>query len=270
MPKVDKSQLSKEEWNRLKEFRRREKQKAAIEKEKKKTIADYNKPVPEQTATVFEQEIVQSLPSKENSSDTPKVNNTIAFVLGNGTSRSSIDPHELKSYGKVYGCNALYRTFDPDYLVAVDVKMILELNEAQYQRKNKNVWTNPNKSIQKYRGFNFFEPSKGWSSGPTALWLASQHLHSHIYILGFDYRGLHDGKRFNNMYADTPNYKRSSDSATFFGNWLRQTQTVIKENQHIQYTRVILPDNYQPSDLNNLENLKTITVDEFKKQLKIS
>ena len=37
----------------------------------------------------------------------------IAFVLGNGVSRKSIDPHALKLHGKTYGCNALYRTFAP-------------------------------------------------------------------------------------------------------------------------------------------------------------
>ena len=43
-------------------------------------------------------------------------------------------------------------------------------------------------------GFNFFQPSKGWSSGPTALWLASQQQYTTIYILGFDYQGTDGGK----------------------------------------------------------------------------
>ena len=79
-------------------------------------------------------------------------------------------------------------TFDPDYLIAVDTKMILEINKAGYQHKH-TVWTNPNRSFN-MNGFNFFQPSKGWSSGPTALWLASTHVTKHIYILGFDYQGL--------------------------------------------------------------------------------
>ena len=51
----------------------------------------------------------------------------IGFVLGNGTSRESISPEQLVPNGIVYGCNALYRSFRPDYLIAVDVKMILEI-----------------------------------------------------------------------------------------------------------------------------------------------
>ena len=53
-----------------------------------------------------------------------------AFVLGNGTSRKSIDIKSLEPHGMIYGCNALYREYDPDYLVAVDVKMVLEISST--------------------------------------------------------------------------------------------------------------------------------------------
>jgi hypothetical protein len=106
----------------------------------------------------------------------------IAFVLGNGTSRRSIDLNQLKDQGTVYGCNALYREFDPDYLIAVDTKMILEINKAGYQHSH-SVWTNPNRAYHQMNGFNFFNPSKGWSSGPTALWLASTHNTTDIYMI---------------------------------------------------------------------------------------
>jgi hypothetical protein len=146
----------------------------------------------------------------------------------------------------------------------VDVKMVLEINKAGYQHRHA-VWTNPNKSYQKITNLNYFHPSKGWSSGPTALWLASQHKYERVFILGFDYRGLNDGGQFNNLYADTVNYKKSTDGATFFGNWLRQTASVIKDNPNIQYYRVIASDNYCPEELNKFSNLKTILVDDFKK-----
>lgn len=192
-----------------------------------------------------------------------------AFVLGNGTSRSSIDLNQLKDSGTVYGCNALYREFTPDYLVAVDVKMVNEINEAGYQNKHK-VWTNFNRVYKDYQNFNYFEKSKGWSSGPTALWLASQHDHREIYILGFDYQGLSNGRQFNNIYADTKNYKKSNEAATFYGNWLRQTEDTIKNHPHIKYFRVITSDNFNPSQLNNYRNYKTIFIEDFQKIFNIS
>jgi len=174
----------------------------------------------------------------------------------------------LKSIGTVYGCNALYREFSPDYLIAVDVKMILEINKSGYQNHN-TVWTNPNRTFERMNNFNYFQPSKGWSSGPTALWLATQHNFLEIYILGFDYKGLDNGKKFNNVYANTPNYKKSSDGATFFGNWSRQTKMVIKDNQNITFIRVIEPNTYNPPDFESFQNYKTIQKDFFLKMFNL-
>ena len=42
------------------------------------------------------------------------------FVLGNGESRKDIDVELLKTKGKVYGCNAIYREHKIDGLIAVD------------------------------------------------------------------------------------------------------------------------------------------------------
>ena len=33
------------------------------------------------------------------------------FILGNGQSRLGVNLEKLKEYGKVYGCNAIYRDF---------------------------------------------------------------------------------------------------------------------------------------------------------------
>jgi hypothetical protein len=198
-------------------------------------------------------------------------NKTYGFVLGNGTSRAGIDPKKLQEFGKIYGCNALYRELDPDFLIAVDVKMILEITKKEYQLKNKNVWTNQNKAYRGIEGLNFFRPSKGWSSGPTALHMASQHNYNKIFILGFDYQGLikNDKRVINNMYAGTPNYKKTTDTATYYGNWLKQTTTVIRDNPQIMFYRVILPDNFIPSELNKFSNLKHIYVEDFQKMFNL-
>ena len=182
-------------------------------------------------------------------------------MVGNGTSRISINPKSLVEQGVVYGCNAQYREYDPHYLIAVDVKMVNEIIASGYHKTHQ-VWTNPNKGINTKHNVNFFSPHKGWSSGPTALWFAASQGHKEIYILGFDYQGL-NGK-FNNVYADTFNYKKSSDAATYFGNWLSQTEKVIKEFKHTKFYRVIEPGAFIPDKLGPLlSNLSHITVKEF-------
>ena len=118
MAKIDKHQYTKEEWHRIRDARRRE-----------KAIKRGLKPPP-----------VKNDPH----ADVPRAKHQ-SFVLGNGTSRADIIPDELIPHGKIYGCNALYRSFVPDFLIAVDVKMVLEINKAKYNHKHA-VWTNPNKA----------------------------------------------------------------------------------------------------------------------------
>ena len=195
----------------------------------------------------------------------------ISFVLGNGVSRQSINPDNLKAHGKVYGCNALYREHKPDFLVAVDTKMIMEITDAGYHKENV-VWTNPNKLTKNYNVLNLFNPNRGWSSGPTALWLASKHGAKEIYILGFDYAGLGvNNGSVNNIYAGTKNYKSVHDRATYFGNWERQTMTCIKEFPRTKYFRVVEhKHSFIPDKLEGLANLTHISIEKLNKKFNIS
>ena len=44
------------------------------------------------------------------------MNYNTVFIIGNGTSRKSIDLEKLRKHGIIIGSNALYRDFTPDYL----------------------------------------------------------------------------------------------------------------------------------------------------------
>lgn len=237
MPKIDKSQYTKSQWKRIKEQRRKQK---ALERVSK---------------SIKEHQITKNPNSK------------VAFVLGNGTSRQGVSLNSLQQIGPIYACNAVYRSFNPDYLIAVDTKMVLEIAKAGYQLKNE-VWTNYNKTYEKLRGFNYFEPSLGWSSGPTALQLASDHCYETIYILGFDYQG--NDEKVNNIFADSPNYKKSSDRATYYGNWLRQSGIVMQKNTKIRYIRVLGENNFIPEPFKTLSNLEHISMPTFLKTIKNS
>ena len=193
--------------------------------------------------------------------NSPHSKRNVAFVLGNGTSRKCIKLHELQKYGKIYACNAVYREFRPDYLIAVDTKMVKEIVNTGWHTRNQ-VWTNPNKDVRTIPGLHFFNPHKGWSSGPTALWLASQHGYDEIYILGFDYEGL-NGK-VNNVYADTPNYKRSVEQATYFGNWANQTEKILREFSQQRYYRVCEKEVFVPDNIQRVtSNFSHVFFEEF-------
>jgi hypothetical protein len=58
------------------------------------------------------------------------------FCIGNGESRKDFNLDLLKPYGKIYGCNALYREYTPDVLVSVDHGIMHEIYQSGYCYKN--------------------------------------------------------------------------------------------------------------------------------------
>jgi hypothetical protein len=195
----------------------------------------------------------------------------VAFVLGNGESRKGIDINDLKEKGTVFACNGVYRTHQPHFLVAVDPKMILEIAETDYMLHNK-VWSNFNAQYNKNPKImdhvQWFKPSLGWSSGPTALRMACDHGFKEIYILGFDYQGLSEGQKnnrfkVNNLFKDTRNYKKGNEQATFFGNWMNQTKKCLQDFKDVRFHRVIPTGWYQPKDLAWKGNIDHPSTEEF-------
>lgn len=185
-----------------------------------------------------------------------------SFVFGNGRTRINIDFASVQPYGEIFACNAVYREYSPDHLIVVDKKMITEIDEVGYQNKN-NVWINDNVIFNKFKGFKKTPTYLGWSSGPTALYLAAHFQPSEIYIFGFDYEGI-DGK-YNNIFANTPNYKNSDSTPVYYKNWLNQTENVIKSNPNINFYRVNIP-NFFPI-LWCYDNYLEITYEKFMQNL---
>jgi len=201
----------------------------------------------------------------------------IAFVLGNGESRKGIQISDLQQHGTVFACNGVYRTDRPDFLIAVDPKMMIEIAESDYMINNQ-VWSNFNAQYNKYPKIKnyakWFQPSLGWSSGPTALRMACDRKFKEIYILGFDYQGYRDAKatnrhKFNNVFKDTRNYKKSTDEATFYGNWMNQTKRCLQDFKDINFYRIIPKGWFRPKDLEWKNNITHITPEDLASKFNI-
>ena len=195
----------------------------------------------------------------------------VAFVLGNGESRKGIAIGDLKKHGTVFACNGVYRTDKPDFLIAVDPKMVLEIAESDYLLQNK-VYSNFNAQYNKNPKIldhvQWFKPSLGWSSGPTALRMACDHGFKEIYILGFDYQGLSENEKksrfkVNNLFKDTRNYKKGNEQATFFGNWMNQTKKCLQDFKDVQFHRVIPTGWFKPKDIEWKGNIDHPSTEEF-------
>lgn len=186
-----------------------------------------------------------------------------AFVLGNGTSRQSIDIDYLMTIGLVYGCNALYRTHAPHVLVATDKPIADSIQKSGYALKHTFFTRRP---IPELGGKLVPQKYFGYSSGPIAMALAAQAKHDTIYMIGFD-MGPSAAGRFNNMYADTEFYKKSENLPTFTGNWTKQMAAIAREFKNQSFIRVFGPTTADITEFNQLPNMQKLSLEDFVRRI---
>ena len=187
-----------------------------------------------------------------------------AFVLGNGLSRKALDLDVLTRYGNIYGCNALYRDFAPTVLVATDTPISEAIQLSNYALKHRFYTRKPLPSL----GAQMIpEEIWGYSSGPVAVALAAQHGHLLIYLVGFDMGPALAGK-FNNVYADTEFYKKSTAVPTYTGNWVNQIKEITKKFSNINFVRVVGDTTASIKALESISNLSHMPIQEFQKSYK--
>ena len=184
---------------------------------------------------------------------------TTAFVMGNGRSRLAADVHRLRPHGEIYACNAVYREFTPTVLVATDRPIAEAIQHSGYSRQHEFYTRRP---LDGYGARRIPQAWYGFSSGPVAAALAAQQGHARIYLLGFDLGGL-EGDRFNNVYADTEFYKRSSARATYAGNWVRQLSEISRTFDQHTFLRVHGAETRDIPEFGTLPNFGRITMAEF-------
>ena len=137
---------------------------------------------------------------------------TQAVAIGNGTSRRDFDlkfvMNHLSGFGGIdslqtYGCNALYRDYNPDFLIAVGAGMVKEIAESGYCDNNI-VYTNADYLLEYPGKFYLVPQNLHFDSGAIAAYMAAFDGHKKIFLLGYDSYDVPGA--YNNMYANTPNY----------------------------------------------------------------
>jgi hypothetical protein len=170
-----------------------------------------------------------------------------------------VDLSTLKREGKVYGCNALYRTFTPDVLVSTDTPISTAIQQSGYAEQNRMYTRKPIAGLGAYR-----VPQQyfGYSSGPIAVGLAAMDQHVAVYLIGFD-MGPKGQNQFNNVYADTEFYKKSSARPTFSGNWARQLVQIMKDFPKTNFFRVKGETTADIAEFRGVPNLVTMPMQDF-------
>lgn len=182
-----------------------------------------------------------------------------AFVLGNGISRKAVDLQTLCKLGTVYGCNAIYREFTPHVLISTDAPISTAIQSSGYSRSHTHYTRKPMGDSGARR---ISQQYFGYSSGPIAVAQAALDQHTAIYLLGFDMGPTRTG-RFNNVYADTEFYKKSSSVPTYTGNWIRQLCGVMKDFPRVSFYRIKGDTTADIRDFDSIANLAHMPMADF-------
>ena len=184
-----------------------------------------------------------------------------SFILGNGKTRKDFSLHELKSNGKLYGCNRIYEEIVPDVLVSTDKNMAEEIQKSEYS-KNNNHYTRE-KHIIIGSGAKALDPMyQAFSSGPNALAISAKETNNSCFMIGFDL--ISDSYTINNLYAGTSNYLEKTAKATEFVNWVDQVYKIVETYDKQKFFHVNPLNNYTPDSWLELPNLEIMSKDNFK------
>ncbi len=125
-----------------------------------------------------------------------------AFIIGNGLSRQQFNLHWLTGKGTIYGCNALYRDFNPDVLVAIDDGVIQEVLESNFPRDK--FYVPPHDEQFEPATYNPFRPRE--NAGMVAMRHAIRAGKKTLYLFGMDFILNDYDKNLGNLYTGTKNY----------------------------------------------------------------
>ena len=147
--------------------------------------------------------------------------------------------------------------------VEVAIKMHPELDTIdliQKMEKDVGVWIT---EVRSDDGIIEVEYPRGWSTGCTALHLASRENYKEIYFIGFDLSSY--DKPLNNIYKGSENYLPADTKGFNPVNWVQQMETTFAEFPEVQYYWV----DAQVEDFKHFPNVGYLTKDDLCDKLKI-
>ena len=161
-----------------------------------------------------------------------------AYIIGNGESRKDFDLYSLPQ--DTYGCNALHRDYEPDFLIVIDQHMYQEVIHSEYGEKNI-VYTNRN-NMKKHAGTCHLIPQNPHvGAGTTAMHVAIHDGHTNLICLGFD---CNEDAPNNNVYKNTKCY-HDSHTVVHQTVWGKQIYQLIAKHPDVQFS-FVGGDPYQP------------------------
>jgi hypothetical protein len=188
-----------------------------------------------------------------------RIKHPVISVVGNGVSRKGLALNSLPGY--TIGCNAVHRDYTCPMYVAADRRIVEEIkrndknsNSIIFTRKDWASDYNVNAVPDLwYQGDAKADNQFHWNTGPMALHVASEIATEEINIIGFDLWPNND--KFNNIYADSPNYNNSIASAISPHLWIYQIKKVFENYTDINFIQWQKEDWQLPQEWLSIKNL---------------
>ena len=167
-----------------------------------------------------------------------------AVIIGNGLTRKANDllnvikNHRAGLLGaqrmQSYGCNALYRDFEPDFLVCTGREMAKELANSGYCDKHI-VYANASIILDFPGKFYLMPQNPSYNSGTLATYLACFDGHKKVFLYGFDNQHSNIG---DNVYAGTSSYGKA-DAASSDAFWVQAMAHIMQTYSDVEFVRVM-------------------------------
>lgn len=204
-----------------------------------------------------------------------------AVVIGNGISRLDFNLRlclpwrETTAWGEqtewkpalnavkkfnTYGCNALYRDYKVDFLVATGDEFLKEIATNEYSANN--IVYASKSNLTKYpEKFMYIPQDPNWNAGAVAAYMAAFDGHKKVYMLGFD--GIDNSTDIYNVYAGTPSYPAKTDTI-LEDFWMLSLANVMRTYSDTEFIRVAPSRSFRtPEDWKYFLNYRVINFRDF-------
>jgi hypothetical protein len=184
------------------------------------------------------------------------------FIVGNGESRRGFDLNIIKGVAPIYGCNAIYREFTPDYLVSVDDGMHSEIEASNYPKDN----------YFPARGDDCWEPAACNPSRPRnnagmyAMRVAISRGATNLICIGFDFLIGDPTQSVSNLYDGTQNYSMET-RARFEDNVGRIAYLKWFADNNPKSTFIFVQEDKFPVRIVGSKNIFTISYETLKSNI---
>ena len=200
---------------------------------------------------------------------------TQAVAIGNGESRANFDLRFIQYHQagiggaetlQSYGCNALYRDFTPDFLIAVGDEIIKEIADSGYTNNNI-VYTNAGAVLDNPGKFYLIPQNLSYDAGSLAAYMACFDGHKKVFLIGYDQydnQHQHAGGNYNNIYKGTNGYLDTNEvqNGKFISSTLFNVMTTYSD---VEFVKVMPEKTWWVADeILPLPNFRQIDYNEFR------